>query len=197
MKTLLLLRHAKSSWKDKKLKDKDRPLKKKGEEGAAFIGKVLLENELVPQVILSSSAERAKQTAEIVAKVCKIKEKVTLLDSYYLAEPQAYLDGLKDLPDQVERALIVGHNPSLEGLMQVMDGKIEALPTGGLAYLVLQLNKWSDISIDTAGELIGFWQPAKEEITKEEVDMAKEKKDKKDKKEKKEKKEKKGKKDKK
>ena len=194
MKTLLLLRHAKSSWKDKKLKDKDRPLKKKGEEGAAFIGKVLLENELVPQVILSSSALRANQTAEIVAKVCKLKDSLTVLDSFYMAEPQAYLDGLKELPDQLERAMIVGHNPGLEALLQVMDGKIEALPTGGLAYLVLSLEKWSDISIDTAGELIGFWQPAKEEITKEEVDMAKEKKDKKEKKEKKEKK---GKKDKK
>ncbi len=195
MKTLLLMRHGKSSWKDKSLKDKQRPLKKRGVEDAKEIGKLLLENELVPQVILSSSALRARQTAEQVTETCKYKGKISYLDEYYMAEPEIYLEKIKSLPDEIERVLVIGHNPGLEALLQMMDGKIESLPTGSLAYLSLSLDAWANISLDTAGELVGFWLPEKEEEVKKEKNMAKDKD--KGKKDKKEKKEKKGKKDKK
>lgn len=187
MKTLLLMRHGKSSWKDKSLKDKQRPLKKRGLEDAKQIASILLENELVPQLILCSTAVRAQQSAEKVAELCGIKGSITYLEEYYMAEPEVYLNGLKPLDDSLERVMVVGHNPGLEALMQILDGKIDALPTGSMAYLVLSLDKWEHISIDTAGELIGFWHPNKEEERKEEVEMAKDK-DKKVKKEKKDKK---------
>lgn len=194
MKTLLLMRHGKSSWKDKDLSDKKRPLKKRGIFESEYIGNKLLENELVPQLILSSTAVRAQQTAEHLVKACNFKNKVKYLDKYYMAEPKTYLEELEGLSDDVERVLIIGHNPGLEALLQIMDGKIETLPTGSMAYLSLDLDKWSNISIDTAGDLVGFWHPEKDKEACEEIEMAKEKKDKKDKKEKKEKKEKKGKK---
>jgi phosphohistidine phosphatase len=203
-KTLLLMRHGKSSWKDKKIPDFKRPLKKRGKAASAEIGRILRENELIPQVILSSPALRASQTAEIVAQESGFPIKVTFVDSFYMAEPDVYFKYLSGLDESLERVLIVSHNPGLEAFMQLLDGKLEALPTGSLAYLSLDIKKWSDLSMETDAELIGFWDPetelelkkVKETIVTEEQEMAKDKKDKKgkDKKEKKEKKEKKNKK---
>ena len=196
-KTLLLMRHGKSSWKDKKIPDYERPLKKRGKAAAVEIGNILRENELIPQAILSSPALRASETAEIVAKESGFPGKVTFIDSFYMAEPDVYIDYLKSLDDSLERVMIVSHNPGLEAFMQLLDGRLEALPTGSMVYLCLNINHWSDLSFETDAELIGFWDPEtelehkKEALEKREQEMAKDKKDKKDKKEKKQKKEKK------
>jgi len=96
--------------------------------------------------------------------------------------------------------MIVSHNPGLEAFMQLLDGRLEALPTGSMVYLCLNINHWSNLSFETDAEMIGFWDPEtelehkKEALEKREREMAKDKKDKKDKKEKKQKKEKKDKK---
>ena len=196
-KTLLLMRHGKSSWKDKKIPDHERQLKKRGKAASAEIGKILRENELIPQAILSSPALRASETAEIVAKESGFPGKVTFIDSFYMAEPDVYIDYLKGLDDSLERVMIVSHNPGLEAFMQLLDGRLEALPTGSMVYLCLNINHWSDLSFETDAELIGFWDPEtelehkKEALEKREQHMAKDKKDKKDKKEKKQKKDKK------
>jgi phosphohistidine phosphatase len=196
-KTLLLMRHGKSSWKDKKIPDRERPLKKRGKAASAEIGKILRENELIPQAILSSPALRASETAEIVVKESGFPGKVTFIDSFYMAEPDVYIDYLKGLDDSLERVMIVSHNPGLEAFMQLLDGRLEALPTGSMVYLCLNINHWSDLSFESDAEMIGFWDPEtelehkKEALEKREQEMAKDKKDKKDKKEKKQKKEKK------
>jgi phosphohistidine phosphatase len=195
-KTLLILRHAKSSWKNEKLKDFDRPLKHRGEEAAKVIGKVLVVAELVPQVILSSPAQRAKQTAELVVAESKFKGELKFVDSFYMGEPENYIKALKELPDEIERVMVVGHNPGLEALLQLLDGKVNSLTTGSLAYLVLDIKHWTDLTKATVGELISFWEPDEIDLKglEEEMGKDKDKKDKKDKKEKKEKKEKKDKK---
>ncbi len=192
-KTLLILRHAKSSWKNEKLKDFDRPLKHRGEEAANLIGKILVKAELIPQVILSSPAQRAKQTAEIVVEESKFKGELKLVESFYMGEPENYIKELKNLPDEIERVMVVGHNPGLEALLQLLDGKVDSLPTGSLAYLVLDVKHWADLTKATVGELISFWEPdeIKLEEMEEKMGKDKDKKDKKDKKEKKEKKDKK------
>jgi len=187
-KTLLILRHAKSSWKNEKLKDFDRPLKRRGEESAKLIGKVLMMAELVPQVILSSPAQRAKQTVELVAEESKFKGELKFVESYYMGEPDDYITALKELPDEIERVMIVGHNPGLEALLQLLDGKVDSLPTGSLAYLVLDIKHWADLTKSTAGELISFWEPEEIKLEEMEEKMAKDKNKDQDKKEKKEKK---------
>ncbi len=196
-KTLLILRHAKSSWKNEKLKDFDRPLKHRGEEAANLIGKVLVMAELVPQVILSSPAQRAKQTTELVVAETKFKGELKYVDAFYMGEPENYILALKELPDAIERVMVVGHNPGLEALLQMLDGKVSSLTTGALAYLSLDIKHWSDLTNGTVGELISFWEPDSIDLKDLEVKMGKDKKDKEDKKDKKEKKEKKEKKDKK
>lgn len=163
MKTLLIVRHAKSSWKDKDLPDKDRPLKKRGIHEAEYLGHVLLENELVPQLILTSHAVRAFDTAEIIGKICKCKKSITKVKEFYMAEPDAYFQELKELPDTVERVMVVGFNPGLEALLQIMDGKVDSLPTGSLAYLVLGIHSWAELDREISGDLVGFWRMIEEE----------------------------------
>ncbi len=168
MKTLLLMRHAKSSWKDTELSDIDRPLNKRGKKDAPFMGAVLKEKELVPQLILSSTAVRARQTVELMAAACNFSGEIRYLDSFYLAEPAAYLRGLAETPDSLERVMVIGHNPGLEGLLQILSGRIEALPTGTIAFLSLPVNTWGDLHEDTEGELLELLIPHELEVEEEE-----------------------------
>ncbi len=175
MKTLLLMRHAKSSWKDTELNDMDRPLNKRGKKDAPFMGAVLEEKELVPQLILSSTAVRAHQTAELVTAACNFTGEVRYLDYFYLAEPSAYLRGLAEVADDVERVMVIGHNPGLEGLLQILSGRIEALPTSTIAYLALPVDAWRDLHEETEGELLEILVPRQLEEAEEEEKKAKEK----------------------
>jgi phosphohistidine phosphatase len=159
MKTLLLMRHAKSSWKEPKLKDRERPLNKRGRKTAPRMGELIKEKELIPQLILSSSAVRARQTAEIVVASGGCTCEVKYLDSFYMGEPDDYLKQLRKLPDSIERVLVIGHNPGLEALMQILSGKVVALPTAAIAYITLPIDYWKNLYEDTKGELNEVWRP--------------------------------------
>jgi phosphohistidine phosphatase len=159
MKTLLLMRHAKSSWKEPKMKDRERPVNKRGRKTTPRMGELLKEAELVPQVIYSSSAVRARQTVEMLISACGFTGDIKYFDSFYMAEPEVYLKRLRKLPDDIERVMVIGHNPGLEALMQILSGKVEALPTASIAYLSLPITNWKDLYEDTKGELIEVWRP--------------------------------------
>ena len=159
MKTLLLMRHAKSSWKDSSLKDIDRPLNKRGQKAAPRMGEKLKEVGLKPQAILSSPALRARDTAEMVAKKSGFKKDVRLIDSFYMGEPDAYLHEIVQLPDDLDRVLVIGHNPGLEAFMQILTREIEALPTAAIANLSLPVEHWSELTLQTAGKLEALFSP--------------------------------------
>lgn len=154
MKTLLLMRHAKSSWKHAELPDAERGLAKRGKKDAPLMGHLLKEKELVPQVVLCSSAERARQTAAAVAEACGFKGQPEFQEALYLAEPEGYITALRTVPDAVERVLVIGHNPGLEGLLQMLSGRVEALPTSSIAFLSLPLVKWAELGAESEGELV-------------------------------------------
>jgi phosphohistidine phosphatase len=159
MKTLLLMRHAKSSWKHPDLPDQDRPLNKRGEKDAPRMGKFIREKELIPQLILASPAKRVAQTVDGMLEKMSFKGKVEYIDSLYLAEPSSYLSTLQTISDKFERVLIVGHNPGLEGLLQILSGQVESLPTASLAHLILPIEHWADLKEDTRGELVERVKP--------------------------------------
>lgn len=159
MKTLLLMRHAKSSWKDSEKADIDRPLSKRGKKDAPFMGKLLEEKDLVPELILSSVAKRARLTTEAVTKESNYQKKTVYLDSFYLAEPQEYMKELNSLPNKFDRVMIIGHNPGLEGLLQILSGRVESLPTAAIAHLSLPIKKWKELNSKTKGELLSLWFP--------------------------------------
>lgn len=159
MKTLLIMRHAKSSWKHTELEDHDRPLNKRGTKDSARMAKLIRDKELVPQRILCSSAARARLTATALIEKTEFHGTIEYLDALYMAEAPVCLEVLRSLPDDLERVMLVGHNPGLEGLLQVLSGRIESLPTAALAYLTVPIKSWQDLSTDTQGELIEFWRP--------------------------------------
>jgi len=159
MKTLLLMRHAKSSWGYKVKDDWDRPLAKRGEKNAPEMGKLLMEKELVPQVVLSSAAVRAKQTSELLIKAVDFRGDIHYLSSLYMGEVDVYPKEIRHLPDEANCALIIGHNPGLETLLQTLTGKIEALPTASIAYLTVPIDTWKDFDLDCASELVHLWKP--------------------------------------
>lgn len=154
MKTLLLMRHAKSSWKNPKLPDHDRPLARRRHKDAAFMGEFLMEKELLPQKVLASSAVRVSETLAEFVKSSKCQASIDTLESLYLAEPENYLAALRSLPPEVERVMVVGHNPGLEGLLQTFTGRIEPIETATVAYISLPIVDWNQLSADTEGELV-------------------------------------------
>ena len=159
MKTLLILRHAKSSWKDPSLADHDRPLNKRGKRDAPRMGKLLQEQDLVPERIISSTAKRARNTAKAVAKACHCEDKVELTPEFYHAGPGAYLAVLQDVPDNEQRVMVVGHNPGMEALVTHLTGRMETMPTAALAHIELPIEKWTDLDYEVQGELLHLWRP--------------------------------------
>jgi phosphohistidine phosphatase len=161
MKTLLLLRHAKSSWKDPDLPDHDRPLNKRGQNDAPRMGKLLKDEDLIPDLIMSSTAVRAKKTAELVAKACKYKGKISLNQSLYGAEPADYLKILQELSDKHKTVLVVGHSPSVEETVDVLTGSPDVImPTCTLAHISLPIQNWAELNKQKIkGKLLKVWRP--------------------------------------
>jgi phosphohistidine phosphatase len=159
MKTLLILRHAKSSWKKPELPDHERPLNKRGKKEAPLVGKYLKENDLVPDLILSSNARRAQETAQAVAEACGFEGQVDLYQDLYLSEPTIYLDILRCLPDDAKRVLVVGHNPDVEELLTLLTEVDEHMTTAALAVVALPISSWEEMNEATDGRLQNLWTP--------------------------------------
>jgi phosphohistidine phosphatase len=180
MKTLLLMRHGKSSWKNTELDDHDRPLAKRGLRDSRRMGELIRDKELVPQVILSSSSARTLETARILCDVCGSNDRIITLDTLYLAEADVYLKELQKIPDDVERVMVIGHNPGLESLLQMLSGQILPLTTAVVAYMSLPIKSWSELGEKATGELVELWRPKElHELDEEKVAKAEKEKKKK------------------
>jgi phosphohistidine phosphatase len=159
MKNLLLLRHAKSSWKEADLEDYDRPLNKRGKRDAPRIGQLLRDERLVPDQIVSSSAKRARRTAEHVAQASGFRGETRLTNELYEAAPEQMLAVIKQTPQVHERLLLVGHNPGLEELLELLTGECRPLTTAALAWIELEIDAWADLAPGAASRLVSLWQP--------------------------------------
>jgi phosphohistidine phosphatase len=163
MKTLLVLRHAKSSWDDPALGDHERPLNKRGRRDAPRMGELVREYGLIPDVVISSDAVRARRTAEAVAEAARYAGEILLDPRLYLAWPDDILSLLQRVREKAETVMIVGHNPGLEKLVEQLTGEWQDLPTAALAQIGLPLDQWRDLKLSTRGRLVGLWRP--EELT--------------------------------
>lgn len=159
MKTLLLLRHGKSSWTDTSLSDHDRPLKKRGREAAKRMGQLIRELNLVPDHILTSSATRAIATAQLAATAAKFDGEIEVVPVLYHADPSAFVAITSRVPNRFDRVLIVGHNPGMEDWLDRLTGCVETFPTAALARIELPVDAWLDLSLNTRGTLKGLWRP--------------------------------------
>ena len=158
-KTLLLLRHAKSSWSDPELHDHDRPLKKRGRKAAPRIGQLLAEQNLTPQLIITSSAVRALDTARLVAKACKYTGEILPTAELYHASPMAHLRLLRQVPADIQTVMFVGHNPGLEETLAQLTGQQHHFPTAALAVLALNLTNWKQARPTLTATLIALYRP--------------------------------------
>lgn len=159
IKTLLLLRHAKSSWKNPGQQDHDRPLNARGKRDAPQMGRRLAELDLIPDFILSSTAKRARKTAEKVAEAMGFEGVLELTKTLYLADIEEHLTVLLSVPDSVERVLVIAHNPGLQNLVFSLTGLHQEMPTTGLAQIELAIQRWAELSEKPAGRLVNFWRP--------------------------------------
>ncbi len=159
MKTLLILRHAKSSWDNAYLADHDRPLNARGKADAPRMGRLLAQEDLTPQVIYSSSAERALATAEAVALACGYEDALAVRRSLYHADPLDYLEVLQSAPETAQCVMVVGHNPGLEELVEALTGTAAQMPTAALAQVELPVAQWRDVNEETLGRLVQLWRP--------------------------------------
>lgn len=148
MKTLFVLRHAKSSWDDFNLSDFDRPLNKRGLNAAPLMGRMIFENDFQPTYILSSPAKRAKQTAVLVKESAQIGKEIRYDERIYEASPFRLLQVVSELDETRESAMIVGHNPGLEGLIKILTGEIRAMPTAALAVIDLNIENWHETAAE-------------------------------------------------
>ena len=155
MKTLLLVRHAKSDWSDGSLADFDRPLNGRGERDAPQMAAYLLGRGLVPELIVASPARRAYTTARVFAERFDIPENdISLRDDLYEAPTRTVLAAVRELPDHVERAAIFGHNPSLTYVVQQFsDHYVDNVPTCGVAVIKGDVATWAEMVPETGPAL--------------------------------------------
>jgi phosphohistidine phosphatase len=145
MKTLLLLRHAKSSKDNPALEDFARPLNKRGKDDAQIIGKYLSKKKLRPDLVISSPANRARRTTGLVLKSAGLKIDPRFDERIYEASARRLLKVLSEIEENANMVMLVGHNPGFEQLFEALTGDRTRLPTASLAGLELAVDKWKQV----------------------------------------------------
>jgi phosphohistidine phosphatase len=163
MKTLLLLRHAKSSWGDAALKDFDRPLARRGLGDAPRMGRALSERGPAPDLVISSPAARARQTVELFLESSGYDLAPRFDGSIYDASAGELMQLVRELPDSAGCVLLVGHNPGFEYLASRLAASQVTMPTAALACIELPVEKWEDVEEDH-GRLV--WHLVPKELQK-------------------------------
>lgn len=166
MHRVMLLRHAKSAWEDAATADRARPLNRRGERAAAAIGRAIGDLQLIPDLILVSPARRAMQTLAALAPLSP-ETRIETQEALYLADAKTLLHILRELPERVGSALLIGHNPGLHELAVLLTDAAEktpdarrlmqSFPTAALAEFA-QARSWRDLGPRTA-TLVRFLVP--------------------------------------
>ena len=165
MKLLTLFRHGKSDWETGTEDDFDRPLKERGRRDTPMIGKFLATIGATPDLLVSSPAVRARQTAEFRAPAAGYAGDIRWEESIYAASAGELMSLLRQLPDEAGHVLLVGHNPGFEDLAARLIGADAygmasglRLPTAAAAHLALQVDTWNAVQANT-GQLIWLVNP--------------------------------------
>jgi len=145
MKTLVLVRHAKSAWDAPGLDDHERPLAERGLRDAPEMGRRLAERGLVPGIIRSSTAIRARTTAKLLAQALGVgADRVELDERLYGAMPEEILEVVREFDDAADTAMVVAHDPGLSDLAFALSGTIEHMPTCAVAEFTFDVGSWTE-----------------------------------------------------
>lgn len=162
IKTLLLFRHAKSSWSNPDLADHDRPLNPRGRTAAARMGRLIREEGHTLDLILASTSRRTRETAEIALAEAGIPLfPVQYRDDLYHADPDQLTTVLSGLSAPYSSVMLLGHNPGFEDFLERHTGERSKFPTAGLAIIEFELKSWTDFSNSRQGTLRCLWKPKK------------------------------------
>jgi phosphohistidine phosphatase len=151
------MRHAKSSW-ETGLDDHDRPLNKRGEAAAPRMGRWLRTQNVVPDLILSSTAARAHRTAELVAGEFGNAVEVRSLKQLYLPLPQDIVEVVACEAGDAPTVLVVAHNPGVSSSVEEFSQIATVMPTAAAAVIDFNFSTWSDLLVEARGELRHFWR---------------------------------------
>ena len=167
MKTLYLVRHAKSSWADPGLRDFDRPLAPRGRRAAPAVGAYMEQEGLIPDLVLCSTARRARETWALLSTMLSTEPEVIETDLLYGAGPGRMLEEVRLNGQSADAVMIVAHNPGMEDLATALSGSGPAelldrlhrkYPTAALAVIEFDVPTWSDVAPGT-GHLAHFVRP--------------------------------------
>ena len=166
MKTLYLVRHAKSSWKNADLGDMKRPLNARGKNDAPKMGKMLKKRKEFPELIISSPAKRAMDTAKKIAKELKYaSRKIKKNEMLYMADIEEYDNIIKKVKKSIKRLMLVSHNFGLTLFANYLTGRdLVNIPTAGIVRIDFNITKWKEIK-NAKGELGFFIYPKMENRT--------------------------------
>ncbi len=162
MKEICLVRHAKSSWKYPALDDFERPLNKRGRKNAALMGQVIRRLRFSADLMITSPASRAAMTARTLAfEINYPLESIQYLATVYESNETDLLHFIRELDDNLQTVMLIGHNPTITGLANSLGNfPISNIPTCGICCLALSINSWSEIKKKT-GQLKYFEYPKK------------------------------------
>lgn len=160
-KTLYLLRHAKSSWKDSSLANYDRPLNKRGKRDAPEMGQRLVKQGIRPDLIVSSPARRAKNTAEAIAEaVGYAAPRIRWESSLYHAIPETLLRELQCTSNSHSSLMLVGHNPGFTDFCNLLSEQpVDNIVTAGIVCLEFDVNSWAEVTTEEGGALVWYDYP--------------------------------------
>ena len=156
MRTLYLLRHAKSSWKDASLRDIDRPLNKRGREATEVVGERLRAEKLKDPFVICSPAVRTRETSELVFDSAKLKVAEHFDQRIYEASLRDLLEVISETPESEKVAILIGHNPGCEELLSFLTGESRHVPTCALAKITIE--DWKNVK-SGEGSLEWFLTP--------------------------------------
>jgi len=152
-RTLLIMRHGKSDWRQEYAGDMHRSLAERGKRDSLRMGEEIRARGLMPDVIFSSSAKRASSTTRRVIEGSGFEGEAIYDVSLYYDGVEVYLSDLSILPNDVQVAMIIGHNPTLEQLVRILTGEFVRLPTAALACVDLPIESWASLALGAEGSL--------------------------------------------
>jgi phosphohistidine phosphatase len=156
---LILMRHAKSDWGDKSLSDHDRPLNRRGMEDTPLMAQWMEENDLLPDQILCSSAERTRETVELMLQAWSANPDWSMVESLYLATPDTIVSTIRSGFSGAETLMVVAHNPGITYLASMLAGKGIDMPTAAIAVFQMTNTEWCDLDSETPLQLTHFMRP--------------------------------------
>jgi phosphohistidine phosphatase len=166
MRTLYLLRHAKSSWKEESQLDFERPLTGRGRKACGLIAKLIQSEGIEFDLLLSSSAVRARETIELVRQQAKLRSELRFDERIYEATVTRLMEIISELENDRKGILLIGHNPGMEGLILALTGEEKGLATASLAKIKLKVSKWSEVG-EAKGTLEWIVRPKELEQTED------------------------------